>query len=242
MQSCVSSSIIVTDPGGRTWQGMLKNVSNRVGGQKHSMAKRIEQALLEEIGTGALKPGQRLDEAGLARRFGTSRTPVREALSRLTAQGVLVQGERRGVFVAEYSREQLSQIFEAMHEIETACARIASQRLTLLSRSEIEAAQAACEAAAESGDRPQYLRANESFHMAIYRATGNPYITEIASEFRRRTGPFRAKKFETRDDLIASARSHAELINDIFSEDSATASRSMRSHMTASFLETLRAN
>ena len=78
--------------------------------------------------------------------------------------------------------------------------------------------------------------------MAIYRATGNPYITEIASEFRRRTGPFRAKKFETRDDLIASARSHAELINDIFSEDSATASRSMRSHMTASFLETLRAN
>lgn len=206
------------------------------------MARRIEQALLEEISTGDLRPNQRLDEVGLAERFGASRTPVREALSRLTAQGVLVQGERRGVFVAEYSREELSQIFEAMHEIEAACARIASQRLTLLSRSEIEAAQADCVAAAESGDRQQYLRANESFHLSIYRATGNPYIAEIASEFRRRTGPFRAKKFETRDDLLASARSHGELINDIFSEDSATASRSMRSHMTASFLETLKAN
>ncbi|MDE0696570.1 MAG: GntR family transcriptional regulator [Boseongicola sp.] len=221
---------------------MLKNATNRVDGQKHSMAQRIEQALLEEIGTGDLRPGQRLDEAGLARRFGASRTPVREALSRLAAQGILVQGEKRGVFVAEYSREELSQIFEAMHEIEAACARIASQRLTLLSRSEIEAAQAACVAAAEDGNRPQYLHANESFHLAIYRATGNPYIAEIASEFRRRTGPFRAKKFETRDDLLASARSHEELINDIFSEDSATASRSMRSHMTASFLETLKAN
>ncbi|MDE0347018.1 MAG: GntR family transcriptional regulator [Boseongicola sp.] len=213
---------------------MSKSATNRADSQKHSMAQRIEQALLEEIGTGNLRPGQRLDEVGLARRFEASRTPVREALSRLTAQGILVQGERRGVFVAEYSREELSQIFEAMHEIEAACARIASQRLTLLSRSEIETA--------ESGDRPQYLRANESFHLAIYRATGNPYIAEIASEFRRRTGPFRAKKFETRDDLLASARSHAELINDIFSEDSATASQSMRSHMTASFLETLRAN
>lgn len=221
---------------------MLKSATNRTNGQRHSMAQRIEQALLEEIGTGDLRPGQRLDEVGLAKRFGASRTPVREALSRLTAQGILVQGERRGVFVAEYSREELSQIFEAMHEIEAACARIASQRLTLLSRSEIETAQASCVAAAENGDRPQYLRANESFHLAIYRATGNPYIAEIASEFRRRTGPFRAKKFETRDDLLASAQSHEDLINDIFSEDSATASRSMRSHMTASFLETLKAN
>lgn len=221
---------------------MLKSATSRADGQPRSMARRIEQALLEEIGSGDLRPGQRLDEVGLARRFGASRTPVREALSRLTAQGILVQGARRGVFVAEYGREELSQIFEAMHEIEAACARIAAQRLTLLSRSEIEAAQAACVAAAESGDRSRYLRANEEFHLAIYGATGNPYIAEIASEFRRRTGPFRAKKFETRDDLLASARSHQGLIDDIFSEDSATASRSMRSHMATSFLETLRAN
>ncbi|MDJ0857840.1 MAG: GntR family transcriptional regulator, partial [Dinoroseobacter sp.] len=170
------------------------------------------------------------------------RTPVREALKRLTAQGVLVQGEKRGVFVAEYSREQLSQIFEAMHEIEAACARIVSQRLNLLSRSEIEAAQSECIVAAEAGDRTAYLKANEAFHLAIYNATGNPYIAEIASEFRRRTGPFRAKKFASAEDLLTSARNHEELISDIFSEDSAAASRSMRDHMTASFIETLKAN
>ncbi|MGR3502509.1 GntR family transcriptional regulator [Pseudaestuariivita sp.] len=209
---------------------------------KMSAAQRIEQGLLDEISVGALAPGQRLDETGLANRFGASRTPVREALSRLTAQGVLVQGEKRGVFVAEYSREELSQIFEAMHEIETACARIAAQRLTLLTRSEIEAAQANCVSAAEAGDRAAYLRANEAFHMTIYTATGNPYMAEIAIEFRRRTGPFRAKKFATRADLIASAKSHEALIADIFSEDSATASNSMRTHMAASFIQTLKAN
>lgn len=209
---------------------------------KFSAAKRIERSLLEEISAGELAPGQRLDEAGLAQRFGASRTPVREALSRLTAQGVLVQGERRGVFVAQYNREELSQIFEAMHEIEAACARIAAKRLNFLTRSEIEAAQAKCLKAAEAGDRPAYLRANEAFHMAIYKATGNPYMAEIALEFRRRTGPFRAKKFGDREDLLSSAQSHQALIDDIFSEDSATASNGMRDHMAVSFMETLKVN
>ncbi len=209
---------------------------------KISATQRIEAALMEEIAAGELEPGVRLDEAGLAARFDASRTPVREALTRLTAQGILVQGERRGVFVAQYDREELAQIFEAMHEIEAACARIASQRLTLLTRTDIEAAQRRCIEAAEAGDRAAYLRANEALHMAIYTATGNPYMAEIASEFRRRTGPFRAKKFQTKDDLVASAQSHEDLIAGIFSEDSAAASNGMRSHMTESFLQALRAN
>jgi DNA-binding GntR family transcriptional regulator len=209
---------------------------------KVSATQRIEAALMEEIAAGELEPGVRLDEAGLAARFDASRTPVREALTRLTAQGILVQGTRRGVFVAQYDREELAQIFEAMHEIEAACARIASQRLTFLTRTDIETAQQNCVAAAEAGDRAAYLRANEALHMAIYKATGNPYMAEIASEFRRRTGPFRAKKFQTKEDLVASAQSHEDLIDGIFSEDSTAASNGMRSHMTESFLKALRAN
>ncbi|MGX9355181.1 GntR family transcriptional regulator [Roseobacteraceae bacterium S113] len=144
--------------------------------------------------------------------------------------------------MAQYSREELAQIFEAMHEIEAACARIAAQRLNFLSKTEIESAQADCIAAAEAGDRTAYLRANEAFHMAIYRATGNPYMAEIASEFRQRTGPFRAKKFANTEDLMASAQSHRELIDSIFSEDSAQASNGMRDHMATSFLQALKAN
>ncbi len=221
---------------------MAKVLTSSKFANKPSTARKIQEALIEEISTGELNPGQHLDENGLAMRFGVSRTPVREALSRLAAQGVLVQKDRRGIFVAEYSLEELGQIFEAMHEIETACARIVAQRLNLLARSEIEAAQAECLKTAEAGDRKGYLLANEAFHQAIYRATGNPYIAAIASEFRRRTGPFRAKKFESHEDLIASAQSHQVLLNDIFSEDSATASRGMRSHMTESFIQTLKMN
>lgn len=209
---------------------------------RSSMVQRIEAALMDDIAAGALAPGERLDEVTLTERFGVSRTPVREALGRLTAQGILVPGEKRGVRVASYTREELSQIFETMHEIEAACARMAAQRLTLLVRGEIRAAQDRCVAAARKGNLQAYMRANEAFHMAIYRATGNAYMAELASDFRRRTGPFRAKKFASRADLVASAESHEALIAGIFSEDSKAAADGMREHMTASFLQTLALN
>ena len=207
--------------------------------ERGSTVQRIEAALMDDIAAGNLAPGERLDEVRLTVRFGVSRTPVREALSRLLAQGVLVPGEKRGVRVAEYSREQLAQVFEAMHEIEATCARMASQRLTLLSRAEIEVAQGACVAAAKAGDIPAYMRANEDFHRAIYKATGNPYMAEIAQDFRYRTSPFRAKKFASKQDLLDSADTHKELLADIFSEDSNTASEGMRQHMRASFIRAL---
>lgn len=221
---------------------MANSPNQLLGATRGSTVGRIEAALTQAISAGELAPGERIDEVKLTERFGVSRTPVREALSRLVAQGILIPGEKRGVRVAEYTREQLAQIFEAMHEIEAACARVAAQRLTLLARVEIEGAQADCMAAAEAGDRSAYLKANEAFHLTIYRATGNPYMAEIASEFRNRTGAARAKKFATEADLLTSAHSHANLISLIFSEDSDAASDGMRAHMAQSFRATLAAN
>ncbi len=209
---------------------------------RESTWQRIESDLLDDIAAGSLQPGERLDETKLAERFGVSRTPVREALSRLTAQGVLVTGEKRGVRVAQYSREELAQMFEAMQEIESICARLANQRLTLLARSEIEMAQAQCKAAAKANDRIAYIRANEALHLSIYRATDNQYIFDLASGFRRKTGPFRAKKLETQADLLASVQNHEVLLDKIFSGDSQVAVDGMREHMTESFMRVLAVN
>lgn len=217
-------------------------MANSDGAPRESSTQRIETTLLDEIAAGMVEPGEKLDETRLAERFGVSRTPVREALNRLAAQGVLVASDRRGVRVAQYTREELAQMFEVMHEIEAVCARLAAQRLTLLARAEIEAAQADCEAAAHAGDLQRYLKANEAFHFAIYRSTQNRYMQELASDFRRKTGPFRAKKFATEEDLVASAQSHTELLEKIFSADSNLASEGMRKHMTDSFMRVLAAN
>ena len=207
-----------------------------------SASARIEAALAAEVGAGLLEPGQRLDETRLAERFGTSRTPVREALARLVAQGLLASEARRGARVPSYSREQLSQMFEAMQEIEAVCARLAAQRLTLLSRAAIEAAQAECAGAAQAGDVPRYLRANEAFHLAIYAATQNPYVADLAAELRRRTGPARARKFAGADDLHASVAGHQALMAVIASGDATGAHAGMRAHLAESYLRALSLN
>lgn len=210
--------------------------------RRGSAATRIESALTDEIAAGLLPPGVRLDETTLAERFGTSRTPVREALTRMAAGGLLERGASRGLCVATFDREALAQMFEAMEEIETICAGLAAKRMTFLARAEIEAAQAECVEAAERGDRTAYLRANEAFHGAIYAATQNRYVAEIAADFRRRTGPFRAKKFATADDLRASARGHVELLKTIFSSEYEAAERGMRDHLRRTYLSILAVN
>ena len=214
----------------------------RPASDSESTSEWIEKILADCIATGQIMPAERLDELGLSVCFGVSRTPVREALNRLHAQGIVVSGKKRGLFVATYSREELAQMFEAMHEIEITCARLVAQRLNLLTRCELENCQKACLQAAERGDTVAYLRANENFHNCIYQATGNIYMSEIASRFRRRTGPFRAKKFQSKEDLVESACSHDSLLRDIFSQDSTTASNGMRNHMRESYLKTLKMN
>ncbi|WP_428545819.1 GntR family transcriptional regulator [Profundibacter sp.] len=207
--------------------------------KSRSISKHIEETLRADIASGQIDAGARLDETKLAERFSVSRTPVREALNRLVAQGILVSNGRRGVRVTEYSREELAHMFEAMHEIEALCAGMAAKRLTLLARSSIEAAQAECIKAAKANDLPGFLRANETFHLAIYRATENPFIFDLASGFRQRTGPFRAKKFSTAEDLLISARSHEDIIKHLFSTDSAAAASEMGQHMKDTFMSIL---
>ena len=203
---------------------------------------RIETELMDDIASGTLSPGERIDESALLERFKCSRTPIREAVAGLVAKGVLEFQNRQGVYVRSYSREDLGEMLEAMQELETICARLVAQRLTLLARSELETAQQRCIQSAQAGDFAGYLKANEAFHQAIYKATHNHFISEIASDFRRRTGPFRAKKFVNAQDLIDSAASHDRLLESIFSEDTKTASEEMRTHMTRSYMDALAAN
>lgn len=222
--------------------GRKDEAGRQPGEPRLPAAARIEAALLDDVSVGAIAPGERLDETRLAARFGTSRTPVREALGRLVAAGVATGEGGRGLRVATLTHEELAQMFEAMQEIESVCARLAAQRLTLLGRARLQAAQAACAVAAEAGDIPAYLRANDAFHFEIYAATQNPYVRDLAADFRRRTGPFRAKKFAAPEDIRASARSHEDLLASILGGDAGHAYEGMRAHLAESYLKVLAAN
>src|SRR5213592_1866144 len=117
-----------------------------------SQGFRLKQAIEDAVIAGDFLPGDRLDEASLAARFGVSRTPIREALLQLGAEGFIEMRPRRGAMVSVPSPQRLIEMFETMAELEAACGTLAARRLTAEDDRLIEAAHLACVDAAATGD------------------------------------------------------------------------------------------
>ncbi len=118
-----------------------------------SLSANVVHRLEIEILKGQRKPGDRLDERQLADHFGVSRTPVREALQRLAASGLVVSRGRQGLQVAQLSIADLLDAFSVAAEMEALAAAQAARRIRPEQKSRLEAAHQACTAAANARDR-----------------------------------------------------------------------------------------
>ena len=191
----------------------------------------LRDALEEEILTGVLQPGERLEEVALAERFGVSRTPIREALFQLSAAGLIEQRPRRGTFVAEIGPRRLMEMFDVMAELEAMCARLAARRAAPEDLREIRAAHEACATAAAQGDRDGYYYRNEIFHEKIRLASRNQFLVEQADALQKRLKAYRRLQLRTRGRVHASFDEHEAVIAAIEAGDEEAAARAMRSHV-----------
>lgn len=132
---------------------------------------RLRDQIENEILTGALGPGHRLDEVSLATRFGVSRTPIREALMQLAATGLIEMRPRRGAIVAEVGPERLVQMFEVMAELESFAGRAATRRHTEDDKARLLEALEACRKAAETGPMPTTTKMSSFIGPSMRRAT-----------------------------------------------------------------------
>ena len=124
------------------------------------MRDQLQHAILE----GVLKPGERLRAEALAQRFGTSRTPIREALLQLEAQGLVEVEPNRGAVVRTFDREDLFDLYQVRALLEPQAAALAARRIT---DSEIAQLEQLC-------DADDLIAANEEFHKIILEAAGQP--------------------------------------------------------------------
>lgn len=128
------------------------------------------------IVTMELEPGTDLDEAELSSFYGTSRTPVREILIRLQAEGLVVQRANRGAMVAPLDMATLQSWFEAGRMVHRAMVRLAAHRRTEADLEAIREAMEAFEQATHDRDKHRMLYSNERFHDLIGCAARNPYL------------------------------------------------------------------
>src|SRR4051812_41671740 len=131
---------------------------------------RVRDLLEEAILEGELKPGERLRAEALAQRFGTSRTPIREALLQLEAQGLVEVEPNRGAVVKSFDAADLRDLYEVRALLEPAAAARAATRITATQITELEHL---CD---DHAPVEEQIASNEAFHRIITDAAGSPRL------------------------------------------------------------------
>lgn len=191
----------------------------------------ILRTISGEIATGAIEPGTKLDEETLCERFSASRTPVREALRQLAAQGVVELRPRQGAFVIQLTVESLIEMFETMAYLEAACAALAARRHTIEDRQALTTSHEACIAATQAADPMLYYEANARFHECLYRASHNQHLETMTLELRNRLEAYR-REITFHPGLMAiSNTEHGDVLEAVFAMDEQTAATRMSYHL-----------
>lgn len=185
--------------------------------------------------SGALGPGDRLGEVELAERFGISRTPVREALRRLAADGLVEISPNRGARVIEWSLQEMQEIFELRAMLEGKGAEWAATRMT---DADIDQLDVLCDemetiAASEAPDYARIARLNAQLHRVILESSSSPRLqTVLASVVQPPliVGTFRQY---TPQSLARSMSHHRELAAAIRARNPEWAGSVMRTHIHA---------
>jgi DNA-binding GntR family transcriptional regulator len=193
---------------------------------------RVRDLLEEAILEGELKPGERLRAEALAQRFGTSRTPIREALVQLEGQGLVELEPNRGAVVRTFDRDDVRDLYEVRALLEPAAAARAAQRI---SADDLDRLQALC---ADASVDEQIVN-NETFHRIIVEAAGSPRL-EVA--MRAASGiprAFRSLFWHDDRQRAESLLCHRRLVSALRAGDPRLAEAVMRMHIlgAVAFLE-----
>jgi DNA-binding GntR family transcriptional regulator len=200
-----------------------------------SSAQAVYAALRQRFADGELAPAERLTEMALAQELGVSRTPVREALSRLQADGLVVL-TARGVVVATLSGDELDQLYELRAALEGLAAAQTARRQAAGSIAPIEIrhiqdAASAVERAVREGDAKRAAQANLAFHRTFGRAPGNPFLEEALHRVWDRIAVSTVSNLS--DDAWAkiAIAQHQEICQAIADGDEAAARRAAENHI-----------
>jgi DNA-binding GntR family transcriptional regulator len=196
-----------------------------------ALYEQVAEQLRTRIYAHALAPGAWIDEQSLADEFGISRTPMREALKVLAAEGLVILKPRRGCYVAQMSERDLDEIFPVLALLEGRVAEEAIQRLTDADSARLEAIHAELERHGAVNDANHFFESNQAFHNALQELAGNRWLSQMIDDTRK------FLKLTRRDSLRLDGRIHQSLLEhrDIMAalrtRDAAAAARCMHNHI-----------
>ena len=150
----------------------------------------VYEDLRQRMLTGKIVPGVSLSTRSLALEMGVSQMPIRDALSRLAAEGAVQIRSKRRIEVAPMTAERFADILSCRMLLEPEAAVLALPHISSALTRQLREIDAALDASIESGDVLAYMENNFRFHFAIYRANGRPVLNRLIESLWLQFGPF----------------------------------------------------
>ena len=195
--------------------------------------KEVAELLRERILSQELRPREWIDEPKLAEEMGISRTPLREALKVLEAEGLVELRPRRGAFVADLTEHDLDEIFPVMALLEGRCAYEAARKATPEDISRLQAIHEKLEGAAAQGDVATYYDQNYVFHLSVQELAGNRWLQRVTNELRKFLKLMRGRQLNLPGRLEASLSEHRLLMAAFQNRNPSAAEKIMHDHLLA---------
>ncbi|MEM7521626.1 MAG: GntR family transcriptional regulator [Pseudomonadota bacterium] len=193
----------------------------------------VSDTIMAQIDDGSLLPGDQIDERELMAACGVSRTPVREALIQLEADGLVVRNARKGVRLFQPSTEEFLAILEVHANLEAHAAELAARRISDETATVLRDSVAACVAFVQkrtAKDHAGYYGLNLRFHEVIADASCNPFLIDMIKLNARKLMAYYRLRYRTPGAIETSAQEHVEIAALILDGDASAARQAMMDH------------
>lgn len=180
---------------------------------------------------GRIAPGERVPERALCESLGISRTPLREALKVLAAEGHVVLLQNRGARAARLTHRDVRELFEVSAALEATAGELACQRITDTELAEIARLQSGMEAAYATSDLPEYYKYNRAIHEAIMRAADNGILASLYEGISTRVRRARFQAPMNPEHWRLAVQEHAAILNALQRHDGPVLSLILKAHL-----------
>jgi DNA-binding GntR family transcriptional regulator len=193
--------------------------------------QRVYDHLRAGILEGELEPGTELAEVALSEQLGVSRGPIREAIGRLAAEGLVNVRPRRGAVVRSLSKEEFLELYQVREALERMAVQLAVPRLTETQLKELAALNEVMDSSAAHEDVQGFFEANVAFHARLLEASGNRKLQDLYRQLLGQLGRYRLRSLTLRGNLQRSVSEHAAILRAAKRGDAERAAQLMAEHI-----------
>lgn len=197
-----------------------------------ALYEEVAELIRQRIFSRELEPGSWIDELQIAKAYGISRTPLREALKVLAAEGLITMKVRRGAYVTEVSEKDLRDVYHLLSLLESDAAAVVAQTASPSDLKKLQSLHSDLEAAGKPGKKKhdKFFEVNEAFHMCLLELAQNKWRDQMVADLRKVMKLNRHNSLFKTGRITESLKEHQAIMAALNAKDPVATAARMREH------------